>query len=134
VVLLEQRTFHWLIHQPDETMKEGTSIAWVVAVGEGRLMEKHDDQLIRAAVEDTEAALSLASPATVLSSHCGRDPYGILDVRPGTQQYRPMQQSPFPNLLVAGDWTDTSWPAVLESAVLSGQRCAEAIEGSSPGH
>ncbi|MBA3753231.1 MAG: FAD-dependent oxidoreductase, partial [Nitrospira sp.] len=40
---------------------------------------------------------------------------------------RPLPNSPFLNFFVAGDWTDTGWPANLESAILSGQRCAEAI-------
>jgi zeta-carotene desaturase len=87
------------------------------------------EEVIRAAVEDAQAALSLAAPPPVISSRCHREPRAILDVKPGTQQYRPLQQSPFSNFLVAGDWTDTGWPSLLESAVLSGQRCADAIPG-----
>jgi phytoene dehydrogenase-like protein len=128
VVLLERRTFHWLIHQSDETMKEGTSNIWAVAVGDDRLIDRQEE-VIRAAVEDAQAALSLAAPPPVISSRCHREPRAILDVKPGTQQYRPLQQSPFSNFLVAGDWTDTGWPSLLESAVLSGQRCADAIPG-----
>ena len=30
-------------------------------------------------------------------------------------------------LLVAGAWTDTGWPANIESALVSARRCAEAI-------
>jgi hypothetical protein len=30
---------------------------------------------------------------------------------------------------VAGAWTDTGWPANLESAVVSGERCADMITG-----
>jgi uncharacterized protein with NAD-binding domain and iron-sulfur cluster len=41
--------------------------------------------------------------------------------------HRPLQQSPFPNLLLAGEWTDTGLPATVESAVVSGDRCAQAI-------
>ena len=48
-------------------------------------------------------------------------------MKPGAQHYRPLPRSPLGNLFVAGDWADTGWPANLESAVLSGQRCAEAI-------
>ncbi len=32
-----------------------------------------------------------------------------------------------PNLLLAGDWTATGWPATMESAVRSGYLAAEAI-------
>ena len=37
---------------------------------------------------------------------------------------RPDNVSPWNNLMVAGDWTDTGYPAVLEGAVRSGQRAA----------
>lgn len=37
---------------------------------------------------------------------------------------RPDNASPWNNLMVAGDWTDTGYPAVLEGAVRSGQRAA----------
>jgi hypothetical protein len=30
---------------------------------------------------------------------------------------------------VAGAWTDTGWPANLESAIVSGERCADIIIG-----
>jgi uncharacterized protein with NAD-binding domain and iron-sulfur cluster len=83
-----------------------------------------------------DAHLAFPSPtaARLLEARCHRELHAILDVKPGAQQYRPLPKSPFPNFLLAGDWTDTGWPAVLESAVLSGQRCAEAIAGKSPLH
>lgn len=37
---------------------------------------------------------------------------------------RPANQTAWPRLTLAGDWTDTSYPAVLEGAVLSGKQAA----------
>lgn len=37
--------------------------------------------------------------------------------------------TPVPNLFLAGDWTDTGWPATMESAVRSGNTAAKAAEG-----
>jgi uncharacterized protein with NAD-binding domain and iron-sulfur cluster len=31
------------------------------------------------------------------------------------------------NVFLAGDWTDTGWPATMEGAVRSGYRAAEAV-------
>jgi uncharacterized protein with NAD-binding domain and iron-sulfur cluster len=50
-----------------------------------------------------------------------------LALPPGTKVRRPIQRSPIPNLLLAGAWTDTGWPANLESAIVSGERCADLI-------
>lgn len=55
-----------------------------------------------------------------------------LALPPGTKLRRPIQSSPISNLLVAGAWTDTGWPANLESAIISGERCADIISGNSP--
>ena len=35
--------------------------------------------------------------------------------------------TPLPNLFLAGDWTDTGWPATMEGAVRSGYRAAEVV-------
>ena len=52
---------------------------------------------------------------------------GLLSLSPGAKMLRPVQQSPISNLLLVGAWTDTGWPANLESAIVSGERCAEII-------
>jgi squalene-associated FAD-dependent desaturase len=46
---------------------------------------------------------------------------------PGVDQWRPAQVSPLENLLVAGDWTTTGWPATMEGAVRSGYLAAQSI-------
>jgi uncharacterized protein with NAD-binding domain and iron-sulfur cluster len=56
-----------------------------------------------------------------------RDDYAALSLRPGTALLRPLQQSPIQNLLVAGAWTDTRWPATVESTFISARRCVEII-------
>lgn len=43
---------------------------------------------------------------------------------------RPSNQSPWSRIALAGDWTDTGYPAVLEGAVRSGIRAANAIQNS----
>ncbi|HEY5640544.1 MAG TPA: hydroxysqualene dehydroxylase HpnE [Dehalococcoidia bacterium] len=43
---------------------------------------------------------------------------------PGVARLRPTQHTPLSNLFLAGDWTDTGWPATMESAVRSGTSAA----------
>lgn len=43
---------------------------------------------------------------------------------PGVDALRPQQQSPVTNLQLAGDWTQTGWPATMEGAVRSGYLAA----------
>lgn len=64
---------------------------------------------------------------TIVSTHRQTVPNAILSLRPGTKSQRPIQRSPIANLLVAGAWTDTGWPPNLESAIVSGNHCADAV-------
>jgi uncharacterized protein with NAD-binding domain and iron-sulfur cluster len=51
----------------------------------------------------------------------------VFSARPGFEELRPAQQTEIERLVVAGDWTDTGWPATMEGAVRSGYLAAEAI-------
>ena len=46
---------------------------------------------------------------------------------PGSRGHRPAQETPLVGLWLAGDWTETDWPAGLEGSLESGFRCAEKI-------
>jgi uncharacterized protein with NAD-binding domain and iron-sulfur cluster len=48
-------------------------------------------------------------------------------VRPGVDALRPPQRTPIDGLFLAGDWTDTGWPATMEGAVRSGYLAAQGI-------
>src|SRR5690606_17904438 len=46
---------------------------------------------------------------------------------------RPGNATPWPGVWVAGDWTDTGYPAVLEGAVRSGRNAALAVHAAASG-
>lgn len=46
---------------------------------------------------------------------------------PSPGLHRPAQATSLPNLVIAGAWTDTGWPATMESAVRSGRAAARLI-------
>jgi zeta-carotene desaturase len=49
-------------------------------------------------------------------------------VPPGVDKFRlDAQASPWPNCILAGDWTATGWPSTMESAARSGHLAAEAL-------
>lgn len=53
--------------------------------------------------------------------------------RPDDQALRPPARTPWPNLWLAGDWTDTGIPATMEGAVRSGFRAGLAALGATSG-
>jgi uncharacterized protein with NAD-binding domain and iron-sulfur cluster len=127
LILLEGKTFHWIIRHPDKELHQQASVVWAVAVGEPTLLPESKEELVRLALEDMAAAFPATSPPRVLDIDVIRLASAMLATKPGAQQCRPIPTSPFTNFLVAGAWTDTGWPANLESAILSGQRSADVI-------
>ena len=56
-----------------------------------------------------------------------KQPQATFRCLPGVQAQRPSQTSTVPGLFLAGDWTQTGWPATMESAVRSGAMAAAAV-------
>jgi uncharacterized protein with NAD-binding domain and iron-sulfur cluster len=73
-----------------------------------------------------ERLLPAAREAQVLDFVVTREPRATFRGVPGTRRLRPAPCTPVPGLYLAGTWTDTGWPATMESAVRSGIAAAEA--------
>lgn len=78
---------------------------------------------------DTElrAVIPQLRAARLIRSACTRDPEATFVPTPGLS--RPGTHSSLSTLVFAGAWTDTGWPATMESAVRSGRAAARALEG-----
>ncbi len=59
-----------------------------------------------------------------------REHAATLRAEPGAAALRPGPRTAVPGLLLAGAWTDTGWPATLESAVRSGHTAARCALGT----
>ncbi|HRP01845.1 MAG TPA: hydroxysqualene dehydroxylase HpnE [Candidatus Kapabacteria bacterium] len=56
-----------------------------------------------------------------------KEKFATLRITTTTERLRPDNQTEIPNLLLAGDWTDTEYPATIESAAISGNYTARVI-------
>jgi squalene-associated FAD-dependent desaturase len=94
----------------------------VVSSGVPRLLEVRGRELVeRIAGQLTERL----GEAELLWSRVSREPYATIAQRPGVE--RPGLETSRPNVVRAGAWTDTGWPATMESAIRSGRRAAQHI-------
>ena len=97
----------------------------VVSSGVPELLEVRGRKLVeRIAGQLTERL----GEAGLLWSRVSREPYATVALRPGVQ--RPGVVTARPNVARAGSWTDTGWPATMESAIRSGRRAAQHILSS----
>jgi uncharacterized protein with NAD-binding domain and iron-sulfur cluster len=129
LILLNDPSFHSVLATP--TTPDRTAFSLVTT--DSRFSQAHQDASLDVVPLDLLRSLGLLKPTSRLSSIRRRIiPSGILSLKPGTKSHRPIQRSPIANLFVAGAWTDTGWPPNLESAIVSGNRCAEAIASDRP--
>ncbi|MFK7736594.1 MAG: hydroxysqualene dehydroxylase HpnE [Pirellulaceae bacterium] len=66
--------------------------------------------------------------ASLIACEPVTDPHSVFSVRAGASKLRSETDSGIQGLWLAGDWTQTGWPATMESAVLSGFEAARATE------
>jgi zeta-carotene desaturase len=65
--------------------------------------------------------------AKLEKAHVVKEVRATYSAAPGLEQLRPGNPTRFPNLFLAGDWTQSGWPATMEGAVRSGYLAAEAV-------
>ena len=117
---------HWLFdrgaltgHRPER----GQYIT-VVSSGAPELLEQRGRELIdRIAGQVTERL----GAAELLWSRVSREPAATFAARPGTGHARPGAETARPNVVRAGAWTDTGWPATMEGAIRSGREAARVL-------
>ncbi len=73
-----------------------------------------------------ERVLPSAEGAEVIDFAVTHEPRATFRVAPGTRRLRPGPVTPTRGVYLAGAWTDTGWPATMESAVRSGLAAASA--------
>jgi hydroxysqualene dehydroxylase len=120
---------HWVFDRGGLTghRPERGQYLTVVSSGVPELLEIRGRELVERIADQLTARLGQAE---LLWSRVSREPYATIALRPGVQ--RPGVETARPNVARAGAWTDTGWPATMESAVRSGRRAAQHIlRGSS---
>lgn len=86
------------------------------------------DEIIKMALAEFHEFFPESLKATLIHSLVNKEREATLSPRVGSETCRPLQKSPFDNFFVIGDWTNTGYPATIESAVLSARMAANAIQ------
>ena len=103
--------------------RDDASLVSIVISNAGPLQGKSSDQLAKAIIEQVrEQTRGAVTMPHVLGHALIIEKRATFAATPGLE--RPHNQTPWPRVWVAGDWTDTDYPAVLEGAVRSGKKAA----------
>jgi squalene-associated FAD-dependent desaturase len=94
------------------------------------LLAKPRQEIIDLCLSEVRNALPAAREAKLLKATVIKEAAATFSPQPGVDRWRPIQQSKIARMFLAGDWTQTGWPATMEGAVRSGYLAAEAVLGA----
>jgi squalene-associated FAD-dependent desaturase len=99
----------------------------VVVSASHRLPARKPSEWLADIRRELESAWPEACQARLLHSRVVTMPTAVFSVTPECDRWRPPQRTPVENLCLAGDWTQTGWPATMEGAVRSGRQAVELL-------
>jgi zeta-carotene desaturase len=95
--------------------------------GADRFVEKEAGELVDLAVEDLRRVFPRVGTAKLDHSVVLKEKRATFSQRPDVEAIRPSCATSMENLFLAGDWTNTGYPATIEGAVMSGRKAAEYV-------
>ena len=114
--------------QSSNSSNQSGSSYYQIVISESRSLEKMSkEDVITQVVEELRSVFPQARDAKLVHSRLVTEHKAVFSPRPGIETLRPSQTAPIDNLHLAGDWTDTGWPATMEGAVRSGYLAAESV-------
>lgn len=118
----------WLFNRADGGAAHAREFYYQVVISASRPLAGTDrQQTIDQIVSELRAVFPDARAAQLLRSRMVTEQAAVFSAGPEIEPLRPPQKTAIPNLAIAGDWTQTGWPATMEGAVRSGYLAAEVI-------
>jgi len=118
---LLDRTIQWMFN------KSGGRYLQLVVSASRSLLETKREDVIALAVRELAEFFPRAAEAKIEKAHVVKEVRATFSARPGLEELRPVSGTKIRNLVLAGDWTRSGWPATMEGAVRSGYLAAEAV-------
>jgi squalene-associated FAD-dependent desaturase len=105
---------------------DGQYLACVIS-GAADHVDEEKEALVRMAVDDLAAVFPAVRSVSIRHSLVVKEMKATFTPVPGSESWRPEAKTETPGLFLAGDWTNTGFPATIEGAVLSGRKAAEEV-------
>jgi len=115
-----------------ESRETGSYLELVVSSSK-TLVDKSRNEIIDLAMRELAEFFPAVKEAKLTKATVIKEVHATFSPTPGSDAYRPSHTSPWPRLLLAGDWTATGWPSTMEGAVRSGYGAAEALAAAGGG-
>jgi squalene-associated FAD-dependent desaturase len=129
--ILLDTTIQWMFNksrlQAEKRRHEPGSYVELVVSASRSMVGMQRQEIIDLAVRELVGFFPLAAQAKLLKAAVVKEVRATYSIRPRLDRLRPSSASPWPAVVLAGDWVATGWPATMEGAVRSGYMAAEAV-------
>ncbi len=128
--LMLDREIHWLFNRSKLQPWRKTAGSYIeVEVSASRIYAARErNDAIALTLRELAEFFPAVKSAKLVKAALVKEVRATFGVPPGIDADRPAAaQSPWPNVILAGDWTATGWPSTMESAARSGHLAAEAL-------
>ncbi|MBM82813.1 MAG: hypothetical protein CMJ78_19810 [Planctomycetaceae bacterium] len=122
------RFSQWMFHRSAISRTESKGAYYQVVISAAREASKlRQQEVIERVLADIHEVWPESRSCELIHSRVVTEHRAVFSVVPGIDALRPQQQTSIQNLQLAGDWTQTGWPATMEGAVRSGLLAAENV-------
>ncbi len=111
------------------TGNKSNQIALVISAASGHV-DWTKEALVEMALGELKRLVPESRNAKLLHSRVVKEREATLSHTIASDRIRPDARTSIPNLILAGDWTNTGLPATIEGAVMSGDTAAEIISSA----
>ncbi len=125
---LTQSPLQWIFNKGMETGEGGEAqhLHCVISAAHD-LVDQPAEAIIERMLIEVRKALPATREAKLVHSRAVKEKRATFAPRPGVDANRPAADGGIANLLLAGDWCRTGWPATMEGAVRSGYLAAAQV-------
>ena len=121
------RTSDWIFRHGAPSASASGHRYQVVISASNELARQPREELLQKVLGDLQATWPKARAARLVHSRIVTERHAVFSITPELAEERPNVDSAIDNVYLAGDWTNTGWPATMEGAILSGYKAAAAI-------
>jgi zeta-carotene desaturase len=139
VLMVPDRPVHWFfdrglvqVNRDQGGSVRAQHVVALISAASG-LVNEPADRIAQSAEDELLRVCPEAREATILHSRVIKEKQATFKLTPGVSAHRPGNGTrQIDNLLLAGDWCDTGWPATMEGAARSGDAAAGVLVKEMP--
>lgn len=116
-----------LTHWTAQNASGSGSYLELVVSSSKSLLKMSRAEIIELAMKELAEFFPSVRDAHLMRAKVIKEVHATFAPAPGSEEFRLLPSSPWPQLFLSGDWTATGWPSTMEGAVRAGYLTAEAL-------